>query len=53
MLEGAANYGADTASNILENTWGNKWVQLFINLSIASAPLLFWLWTVWSPCTCS
>ena len=34
---GAANYGADTASNILENTWGNKWVQLFINLSIASA----------------
>ena len=40
---GAANYGADTQSNILENTWGNKWVQLCINLSIASAALSTYL----------
>ena len=32
---GAAMYGADTAGNILQNTWGNKYVQVCLNVIIA------------------
>lgn len=35
---GAAAYGADTEGNILNNKWGNKYVQVCLNLAIAGAP---------------
>ena len=36
---GAALYGADTEGNILQNVWGNKYVQVCLNISIAGALL--------------
>lgn len=32
---GAAAYGADTEGNVLNNKWGNKYVQVCLNLAIA------------------